>query len=177
MAGGRAREGWGSRRSFQEAAAAAGRLTLRHSNGGETDGILSSVPIIQPVGLGTAGSTRQVPCAAAGPTDGCVDRPISVPISLLPPPPVIQAMWTYAPRRHALYTMVVPAAVRVRATGSETTTSTRLTGSPVPYLPFRRYFMCCPVRSRTRRGDLLTGHLLTLQIVQYDHTVYCRLYI
>jgi hypothetical protein len=103
VAGGRAREGWGPRRSFQEAAAAAGRLTLRHSNGGETDGILSSVPIIQPVGLGTAGSTRQVPCAAAGPTDGCVDRPISVPISLLPPPPVIQAMWTYAPRRHALY--------------------------------------------------------------------------
>jgi hypothetical protein len=38
-----------------------------------------------------AGITRQGPWAAcrAAPPDGCVDRPISAPISLLPPPPAI----------------------------------------------------------------------------------------
>lgn len=141
-----------------------------HSNG-ETDGILSSVPIIhQPVGHGRHYSPRphgqQLPGRR---TDAWTGQSVS-PIA-----DFFTAASTGDPghldvlraRRNAPYTNGFPGRARagVRATRSETTTSsTRLIGSPLPYLPSRPAIplLSCPVLScpfqdpAGRAGSLVT---------------------
>ena len=111
------------RRSFQEAAAAAaGRLPLPlpSSNGG-TDGILSSVPIIQPVGHGRHYSPGPLgSCRLPGRrTDAWTGQSVS-PISLLPPPASASTGDPghldvyYALDEEMRHILMAPAAVRVR---------------------------------------------------------------
>lgn len=150
--------GRGAGRSFQEAAAAAGRLPLPlpHSNGERQ---MESYPLCQlfsqsgrarpPGPLGSCRGRR---------TDAWTGQSVSSPISLLPPPPVIQAIWTftyYAPdeMRHIL---MAPAAVRVRQCDrigdDELDAADWLSASVLALPPGPSCAVLCPVRFRDPVG-------------------------
>jgi len=163
--------GPGPGRSFQEAAAAAGRLSLPHSNGERQ---MESYPLCQL--FSQSGRARPALLARAlgqlppaGPTDGCVDRPISVPdffTAASTGDPGHLDVLVYAPdeMRHIL---MASAAVRVRecdriGDDDELDAADWLSASVLALPSGPSCAVLCPVRFRTPRGELAHWSLASL---------------